>query len=108
MSRLSEYSGDRGETQAEAAEAKDFPQIILKFLALGAAPIVSVGTAPALCKPPHRVFVVGIRVAIPPAFLRLLERSPDALRVFHSIPRPRTMGYIRSGAVNIAPYAWIS
>jgi hypothetical protein len=105
MSRLSEYSGDRGETQAEA---KDFPQIILKFLALGTATIVSVGTAPALCKPPHRVFVVGIRVAIPPAFLRLLERSPDALRVFHSIPRPRTMGYIRSGAVNSAPYAWIS
>jgi hypothetical protein len=48
--------------------------------------------------------------AMPPASLRLLERSPDALRVTHFIPRPRTMGYtsIRSGALDGAFYTWIS
>jgi hypothetical protein len=46
--------------------------------------------------------------AMPPASLRLLERSPDALRVIHFIPRPRTMGYIRSGALDGAFYTWIS
>jgi hypothetical protein len=46
--------------------------------------------------------------AMPPASLRLFGRSPDALRVIHFIPRPRTMGYIRSGAVDGAFYAWIS
>jgi hypothetical protein len=46
--------------------------------------------------------------AMPPASLRLLERSPDALRVIHFIPRPRTMSYIRSGALDGAFYTWIS
>jgi hypothetical protein len=51
---------------------------------------------------------LGGAPTVAPAFLRLLEWSPDVLRLIHSIPRPRGICYIRSEALNSAFHACMS
>jgi hypothetical protein len=51
---------------------------------------------------------LGGALTVAPASLRLLERSPDVLRLIQSIPRPRGICYIRSEALNSAFYACMS